>query len=32
LSADEAALIVALHGNGAMAAHDQGANRYRTEA
>ena len=32
LSADEAALIVALHGNCAMAAHDQGANRYRTEA
>ena len=32
LSADEAALIVALHGNGAMAGHDQGSNRYRTEA
>lgn len=32
LSSDEAALIVALHGNGVMNAHYEGSNRYRTEA
>lgn len=32
LSADEAALIVALHGHGAATGYDQSSNRYRTEA